>query len=137
MKFYRPDDSNMRWRGRNPDGGGPGVDPGTTPGGEPETGGPETVGQYPGKRFRPAFFPGQKGLLAQQMADGFGGTVEEHMGLLSQIYDPMRMPKPFRFGRGLNVDGGNRNKGDGKGKQEPNLPYFYTGNPLVPYTGGR
>lgn len=40
----------------------------------------------------PAFQPGQLGLLADQMTQGFGGTQAENMGILSNLYKPVSMP---------------------------------------------
>ena len=39
-----------------------------------------------------AFMPGQQGLLAQQMAAGGYGTVDENMGLLGRTYAPSTIP---------------------------------------------
>lgn len=43
-------------------------------------------------------FPGQIGLLAQQMANGFGGGLLAQTNYLNSIYDPVVMPQPFEFG---------------------------------------
>lgn len=43
-------------------------------------------------------FPGQIGLLAQQMANGFGGGLLGQTNYLNSIYDPVVMPKTFNFG---------------------------------------
>ena len=40
----------------------------------------------------PAFQPGQLGLLADQMTQGFGGAQAENMGILSNLYKPVSMP---------------------------------------------
>lgn len=40
----------------------------------------------------PAGFPGQLGLLAKQMNNGFGGGILAQRNYLNQIYDPVRMP---------------------------------------------
>ena len=43
-------------------------------------------------------FPGQMGLLAQQMNNGFGGGLLAQRQYLNQIYDPMQMTKQPTFG---------------------------------------
>lgn len=43
-------------------------------------------------------FPGQMGLLAQQMNQGFGGGLLAQQQYLNDIYDPVVMPQPFDFG---------------------------------------
>lgn len=82
MNRLRPDDSGMT--------AGPKRGP---------TGGPMTPvkggNQNPG--LMSPFFPGQLGLLAQQMNYGFGGGQAANRGLLNQIYSPMQMPQPFQY----------------------------------------
>lgn len=49
----------------------------------------------PGKKGMlsfPSGFPGQLGLLAQQMNNGFGGGLLAQRNYLNQIYSPMQMP---------------------------------------------
>lgn len=43
-------------------------------------------------------FPGQMGLLAEQMNRGFGGGLLAQQQYLDSIYDPVVMPQPFDFG---------------------------------------
>ena len=45
-----------------------------------------------------AFQPGQRGLLADQLSTGFGGSQDQWGGLLSKWYDPMKMQAPFKYG---------------------------------------
>lgn len=40
----------------------------------------------------PAFMPGQQGLLADQLAAGYGQDAEAFQGLLSNLYQPMQLP---------------------------------------------
>jgi len=40
-------------------------------------------------------FPGQMGLLAQQMNNGFGGGLLAQQQYLNDIYDPVVMPQAF------------------------------------------
>jgi hypothetical protein len=45
------------------------------------------------------FLPGDKALLAEQLAMGFGGGQQDYMKQLGQMYQPMRMG--FNFGAGM------------------------------------
>jgi hypothetical protein len=63
--------------------------------------------------FLPAFGPGQKGLLAQQMNQGFGGGQKQWAGLLGQQFQPTAMPDMV-YGAGLTSTGK-----DAKGPYEP------------------
>lgn len=44
------------------------------------------------------FMPGQKGLLADQLNAGYGGSEQKWKGLLGQYYQPMSQPAPFEYG---------------------------------------
>lgn len=46
----------------------------------------------------PAGFPGQLGLLAQQMNNGFGGGLLAQRAYLNSIYDPIKMTPMPTFG---------------------------------------
>lgn len=48
----------------------------------------------------PAGFPGQLGLIAQQMNRGFGGGLLAQRGYLNKIYDPVQMQAPVTLGGG-------------------------------------
>lgn len=61
----------------------------------------------------PAFQPGQRGLLADQLNTGFGGGENQWRGLLGGWTDPMRMNNGFNYGNGGGLGGG------GGKKQEP------------------
>lgn len=52
-----------------------------------------------------AGFPGQMGLLAKQMNNGFGGGLLAQRQYLNQIYDPMQMTKQPTFGDGTPTPG--------------------------------
>ena len=66
----------------------------------------------PGRtNMEPEGFPGQLGLLAQQMNAGFGGGVLAHQRNLRSIYDPVEMP-------GTDLLGGGGIQGEGLG---PNM----------------
>lgn len=53
-------------------------------------------------------FPGQLGMLSNQLSQGFGGDPQQWRGMLAQVYSPMRVT-PFNYGGG----GGGNNRGNG------------------------
>jgi hypothetical protein len=55
-------------------------------------------GQGGGRGLLSPFLPGDKGLLARQLAQGFGGDPKSYMKQLSMMYQPM--PMGFQFGGG-------------------------------------
>ena len=65
----------------------------------------------PDRRTIQPFMPGQQGLLASQLNAGFGGGVDQWSGLLDQWTDPMRLQKPFKYGKGP-VGGGTKGPAD-------------------------
>lgn len=91
MKY---DDSGFRPRGWGGNGNGNGN------GGNGQGSGPMGFGPT---KFA-AFMPGQKGLLAQQLGQGFGG-VNQWKGLLGNTFDPVTVPG-FTYGQGANGNGG-------------------------------
>lgn len=58
----------------------------------------------------PAFLPGQRGLLAQQLNRGFGGGQKQWRGVLSDVYAPMAVT-PFDYGAGA-ADAADAGSGD-------------------------
>ena len=79
----------------------------------------------------PAFLPGQRGLLANQLNAGFGGGVGSWKGLLSDSFNPTVAPQAFNYGT---VDIGKNGNGDKNGgvinKNQQNLlqPYVAAGS---------
>lgn len=63
-------------------------------------------GQGGGRGLLSPFLPGDKGLLAQQLASGFGGDPQSYMKQLSMMYQPMRMGFNFGGGGGFGRMGG-------------------------------
>lgn len=64
------------------------------------------AGQGGGRGLLSPFLPGDKGLLAQQLAQGFGGDPQSYMKQLSMMYQPMRMGFNFGGGGFGNMGGG-------------------------------
>lgn len=85
------------------------------------------AGQGGGQGLLSPFLPGDKGLLARQLAQGFGGDPQSYMKQLSMMYQPMQMG--FNFGGG----GFGRMGGGGGAPQPPTLPP----NGLTPVSGPR
>lgn len=71
-------------------------------------------------------FPGQMGLLAKQMNNGFGGGLLAQQNYLNSIYDPVVMPQPWDFG----VEGG------GVEDKKKNDTKKGTKTPIKPTVGG-
>lgn len=89
-------------------------------GGGAATAGKPAYGASPVAKTIQPFFPGFQGMIAQQLAQGFGsggGTPEQFSGALSDLYSPMTM---FQFSEPISTTAALY----GKGKYAP----FNTGN---------
>jgi len=75
----------------------------------------------------PAFMPGQRQDLAEQLGQGFGGEDDQWMAYLKKVYGPSPNPG-FRPGRGSG--NGNRNNNNNNVNPVTQLPGFDSGNPL-------
>lgn len=79
-----------------------------------------------------AFLPGQRGMLAHQLAQGFGGKPGAFAGQLQQMYKPTFTPSAFQnmgggFGN-MNVQGGQ--------VMQPGVKYIRKPDgTLIPITG--
>jgi hypothetical protein len=67
-----------------------------------------------------AFFPGQKGLLAQQLNAGFGGGLKNWSNQLDKTYSAMPQFQPYPYPAPEN--GGKDNPGGGKKDPSPGDP---------------
>lgn len=84
----------------------------------------------------PAFFPGQKGLLSQQLSWGFGKSPQHWSHMLDQTYSPLQPMQPYKYAYVPPTDGGDGKPNDpgkpgkpGGGKDDdPGLPSGYPWN---------
>jgi hypothetical protein len=111
MRPFHPDDSGMIMRD-------PKNDPRQNQGG----GGGGLLG---------AFLPGQRGMLAHQLAQGFGGNPGAFADQLRQMYKPTFTPSAFQ-----NMGGGFGNMTQGGTVMQPGVKYIKRPDgTLIPITG--
>lgn len=77
-------------------------------GGHPEGRNPPDPRNDPRQNRSPlsAFLPGQRALLAEQLAAGFGGSPQGFAQQLQAMYKPTFQPAPYRAGGGGFQNGG-------------------------------
>lgn len=81
-------------------------------------------------------FPGQMGLLAEQMNRGFGGGLLAQQRYLNDIYDPVVMPQDFfapEKKKGGKKD--NDGKSGGSGGKSGGVPAINTRDPVIMVNG--
>ena len=79
-------------------------------------------------------FPGQMGLLAKQMNNGFGGGLLAQQQYLNDIYDPVVMPQDF-FAPEKDKKKSTPKKNDGKTAPDPRLSGINTISPVIMVNG--
>ena len=75
-------------------------------------------------------FPGQMGLLAKQMANGFGGGLLAQQQYLNSIYDPVVMPQTWDYG-GTNDGDKDKTKGGKKDTGGRGMSGVNTLDPMI------
>lgn len=76
----------------------------------------------------PAFYPGHKEALAEQMTAGYGAPVEENMGLLNQLFQATRLPYVDTAATAAKA------KAKAKAKSKPSGPVYHMGYGKSPYS---